>query len=199
MTIAPSKSTLRAEAKRRRATCNPALGERMAAHVLRDCHPRPGAIIGGFWPLEGEIDTRFLLRALSARGHVVTLPETTEPGNALVFRKWAPGEELLKGRFNTFHPAGEIMVPDFALVPLLAFDKAGNRLGYGGGYYDRTLATLPNAFRLGCAFAAQEIENLPIDPTDLPLHAMATEVGIRLFSNALSSSSPDLIGRSTPL
>jgi 5-formyltetrahydrofolate cyclo-ligase len=181
MTIAPSKSTLRAEAKRRRANCNPALGEQMAAHVLRDCPPPPGAIIGGFWPLAGEIDTRFLLRALAARGHVVTLPETTVPGNALVFRKWTPDEDLIAGRFNTLHPAGEIMVPDFILVPLLAFDTAGNRLGYGGGYYDRTLAALPNAFRLGCAFAVQKFEKLPVEPTDLPLHAVVTELGYRRF------------------
>jgi 5-formyltetrahydrofolate cyclo-ligase len=181
MTIAPSKSTLRAEAKRRRATCDPALGERMAAHVLQHFPPPPGAIIGGFWPLAGEIDTRFLLQALVTRGHVVALPETTAPGKALVFRKWVPGEDLVKGRFNTLHPAGKIMVPDFVLVPLLAFDASGNRLGYGGGYYDRTLAAMPDAFRLGCAFAAQEFEKLPVEPTDLPLHAVVTELGYRRF------------------
>jgi 5-formyltetrahydrofolate cyclo-ligase len=181
MTVAQTKNTLRAEAKRRRATCDPALGEQMAAHVLRDCPPLPGAIIGGFWPLSGEVDTRFLLHALVACGHVVTLPETTAPGNALVFRKWAPGETLQAGRFGTSYPGGDILAPDFLLLPLLAFDKNGNRLGYGGGYYDRTLAALPQAYRLGCGFAAQEMAEVPAGLQDLPLHAVATEQGVRRF------------------
>ena len=79
------------------------------------------------------------------------------------------------------HPTGEIVRPDFLLVPLLAFDDAGNRLGYGGGYYDRSLATLPHAFRLGCAFSAQHFAEVPTEPTDLRLHAVATELGVRRF------------------
>jgi 5-formyltetrahydrofolate cyclo-ligase len=78
-------------------------------------------------------------------------------------------------------PKGEVRTPDFLLVPLLAFDRARNRLGYGGGYYDRTLAMLPNAFRLGCAYAVQEFPKLPTEPTDLKLHAVATERSLRRF------------------
>jgi 5-formyltetrahydrofolate cyclo-ligase len=153
----------------------------MAAHVLRDCLPPPGAIIGGFWPLPGEIDTRFLLHALAGRDFEIALPETPPIRGPLIFRNWQPGDVLMAGRFGTQHPTGAIRQPDFILVPLLAFDAEGNRLGYGGGYYDRTLAVLPDAFRLGCAFSTQESEAVPSSIYDRPLHALATEHGVRRF------------------
>ncbi len=80
--------------------------------------------------------------------------------------------------FGTLRPTGPERVPDFLLVPLLAFDRRGHRLGYGGGYYDRTLAALPRAGRLGCAFAAQEMDAVPAGPHDVRLPAVATERGI---------------------
>jgi 5-formyltetrahydrofolate cyclo-ligase len=73
------------------------------------------------------------------------------------------------------------MVPDFLLIPLLAFDSGGRRLGYGGGFYDRTLAALPRRFRLGCGFAAQQVDAVPIGPYDMMLDAVATEQGIMRF------------------
>jgi 5-formyltetrahydrofolate cyclo-ligase len=78
-------------------------------------------------------------------------------------------------RFGTFAPDGEVLRPDWLFVPLLAFDRRGHRLGYGGGYYDRTLAGLPGATAIGCAFAAQEMARVPIGPNDIALHAIATE------------------------
>ena len=153
----------------------------MAAHVLRDCLPAAGAIVGGFWPLAGEIDTRDLLHELVTRDYEVALPETPLPGNGLHFRKWLPGDVLATGHFNTQHPAGAVLVPDFILVPLLAFAAKGNRLGYGGGYYDRTLAALPRAFRLGCGFAAQELASIPAGTNDIRLQAIATELSVRRF------------------
>ena len=179
--ISATKAAARAAALKLRAGCDPALGMQLADHVLRDCPPPAGAIVAGFWPLEGEIDIRDLLHRLAETGHEIALPETPALGLPLKFRTWLPGDPLVAGRFRTMHPEGSVVVPDFILMPLLAFDAKGNRLGYGGGYYDRTLARLPNAFRLGCAFSTQEIEDVPVGPNDLKLHAVATELGLKQF------------------
>jgi 5-formyltetrahydrofolate cyclo-ligase len=153
-------------------------GNALAAHVLHDCPPPPGAVISGFWPMGEEIDIRPLLHALHDRGHRVALPVTPRRGEALTFRGWQPGDVLVPERFGTMRPIGDILTPDMLLIPLLAFDAAGGRLGYGGGFYDRTLAGLPGRFRLGCAFAAQQVDAVPVGPYDIRLDAVATENGI---------------------
>ncbi|MDE2516580.1 MAG: 5-formyltetrahydrofolate cyclo-ligase, partial [Rhodospirillales bacterium] len=155
-----------------------AAGKALAAHVLADAAPPRGAVVGGFWPMGTEIDIRPLLRALAARGHALVLPATPPRGQPLTFHRWAPGEALIAEPFGTSRPAGAEQSPDFLLVPLLAFDRAGRRLGYGGGYYDRTLARLPGIATLGCAFAAQELAQVPAGPYDARLQAVATERGI---------------------
>jgi 5-formyltetrahydrofolate cyclo-ligase len=180
MELAARKAALRAEMTGLRAGWDPNVGTILAAHVLAACIVPPGAVVAGFWPMAGEIDIRPLLEALHERRHRICLPETPKMGLPLIFRAWTPGADMVAGRFGTYHPLGEIIRPDLLLVPLLAFDAQGNRLGYGGGYYDRSLAELPNAFRLGCAFAAQEVSEVPAADTDLPLHAVATEAGILL-------------------
>jgi 5-formyltetrahydrofolate cyclo-ligase len=184
------KARARDEARRRRLGRDPALGEAMAAHVMRSCPPPAGAVVAGFWPLAGEIDPRPLLYLLAAGGWRLCLPVTPERGSPLRFAGWKPGDPLLPGRFGTCYPAGAEIRPDFLLVPLLAFDAAGNRLGYGGGYYDRSFADLPQAFRLGCAFSAQLVGHVPTGPKDLPLHAIATETGCRRFISPSESAPP---------
>ncbi|MDO9707782.1 5-formyltetrahydrofolate cyclo-ligase [Paracraurococcus lichenis] len=174
---------MKAEARRaalaRREGCDPALGARLAEHVLRDAPPPEGAAVAGFWPMGQEIDIRPLLLALADRGHPILLPVTPKRGLPLLFRRWRPGEELARGPMGTRHPAaGEALRPDWLLVPLLAFDRAGRRLGYGAGYYDRTLAGLPGAATIGCAYACQEVPEVPAGPDDRSLDAIATEAGI---------------------
>lgn len=175
--------TAKAEARRKaldaRAACDPALGARMAQGVLRDAAPPPGAVVAGVWPMPGEMDTRPLLEALHARGHALCLPFTTPRGRPLLFRRWRPGDAMARGPAGTQHPAqGEEVTPDWILVPLLAFDRAGRRLGYGGGYYDRTLALLPRATLCGYGFAAQELPEVPAGPDDIRLPRVATEHGV---------------------
>lgn len=173
-----AKQALRARMLALRAGSDPALGAALAAHLLRDLPPPAGACVAGFWPIGAEIDIRPLLGALHAAGHKVALPETPPRCNPLTFRLWHPGMALLPERFGTVRPGGAVVRPDWLLVPLLAFDRGGGRLGYGGGYYDRTLAALPGAVAIGCAYACQEVDAVPAAPYDFRLHAVATEHGV---------------------
>ena len=138
----------------------------------------PDAVVSGVWPLPGELDLRPLLAALHGRGQVVLLPETTPRGQALVFRRWHPGATMLPGRFGTCHPDGEALAPGLLLVPLLAFDDRLMRLGYGGGYYDRTLAGLAGCTAVGFAYARQQVGAVPSGAFDVPLDAIVTEAGV---------------------
>lgn len=138
----------------------------------------PGAVVGGFWPINHEIDVRPLLQALHAAGHKVVLPETPKIAGPLVFRGWRPGCAMAVGRFGTAVPDGTVAVPEVILVPLLAFDQAGGRLGQGGGFYDRTLAANPTARAIGVGYAAQGVDIVPVGPHDRPLSAILTERGV---------------------
>lgn len=176
---------LKAAARRRalaaRAGCDPALGAALTGHVLAAWTCPAATKVAGFWPLPGEIDIRPLLHALHGRGHPILLPQTPPRGEGLIFRRWTPQTAMLPERFGTQRPDGAIDTPDLLFVPLLAFDRHGHRLGYGGGYYDRTLAALPGRPAIGCAFAAQELDAVPVDEYDAKLSAIATEHGFRRF------------------
>jgi 5-formyltetrahydrofolate cyclo-ligase len=173
------KGELRRVMRQRRTACDPALGARLAGHLLASGIVKPGAVVAGFWPLAGEIDCRAALLALIGRGHTAGLPVTPPIGEALSFRRWRPGVALVPGRFGTAEPTGDIIVPTILLMPLLAFDRFGARLGYGGGYYDRTLERLgAGTFAVGCGFAIQEVDRVPTETHDRTLNAVATEAGV---------------------
>ena len=175
---------MKAEARRvalarRAAAVREGAGEALAAVVLRDCPPPAGALVAAYWPMGPEIDVKPLLHALHARGQPLCLPVTPRRGQPLRFRRWAPGDPLGHGPMGTRQPVqGEEVTPDWLFVPLLAFDRAGRRLGYGGGYYDRTLAGLPGATALGIAYAVQEVQEVPAGPHDVRLRRVATEKGV---------------------
>ncbi len=178
-----AKREARQRAFAARANCDAAWGEALAIHVVSDLLPPEGAAVSGYWPMDGEIDLRPLLETLYARGHQILLPETPPRGNPLIFRHWHPGAPMIRERFGTYRPDGEVGVPDFLFMPLVAFDRAGRRLGYGGGYYDRTLAGLPGARAIGCAFAAQELDEVPVAEYDARLDAVVTERGVIRFKD----------------
>jgi 5-formyltetrahydrofolate cyclo-ligase len=147
----------------------------------------PGIALSGYWPLEGEIDVRPALAAYHAEGHAVGLPVVVAKGEPLLFRRWRPGEELVMGRFKVLTPpeAADEVVPQILLVPLLAFDPDGYRLGYGGGFYDRTLAKLRQRgpiLAVGVAYAAQELAFVPRGPYDQPLDLVVTDRSVFKFN-----------------
>ncbi|MCS6854831.1 MAG: 5-formyltetrahydrofolate cyclo-ligase [Elioraea sp.] len=176
---------LRAEIRHRRRGSEAKAGLLLAGHVLETLRPQPGAVVAGFWPLPGEIDPRPLMVALAGRGHRLALPVTGPRGTPLSFRLFRFGDPLFPGPFGTREPGPQARTidPDWVLVPLLAFDRTGNRIGHGAGYYDATLAALRTRRRivaLGIAFAAQEVERVPASEGDERLDAVATETGLIL-------------------
>lgn len=182
-TVAASKAAARVTMAESRRGLDPALGTELTRHFLAHIHLPAGAVVSGFWPMGDEIDIRPLLAALAALGHPIALPVTGKRSEPLIFRAWRPGDAVLPGRFGTSHPAdGAVLSPQVLLMPLLGFDRFGNRLGYGGGFYDRSLALLPGALRIGCAYAAQEMPLVPTGPFDQKLNAIATELGVRDFA-----------------
>lgn len=172
-----------AEAKQQiRARCLAALKAHDTALDALLCHrltdtllALPAASIGCVWPLPNEADLRPLCLALHTAGRIVALPETPVRGHPLTFRVWQPDCAMLPGRFGTQVPDGPLLVPQVLLVPLVGFDRSGNRLGYGGGYYDRTLAAHPHITAIGYALSVQEVDHIPTGPYDRPLSCLVTE------------------------
>ena len=133
--------------------------------------------VGIYWPFKGEYDVRTIARQLHARGARLALPAVVEKNRPLEFRSWAPGEKLVPGIWNIPVPAdGQVVVPDALLVPLVGFDGGRFRLGYGGGYYDRTLASLPRKpLTIGVGFELSALQTIHPQPHDIPMDAIVTE------------------------
>ncbi len=164
----------------------------------------PGAVIAGYMPIGSELDCQPLMYKMAAAGASLCLPVVTAPDAPLLFRRWAPDDPLVTGSFGVSEPtaAAPTVSPQVLLVPMLAFDRAGNRLGYGGGYYDRTLKALraANADRagivaIGVAFAGQLRDKVPVSEDDQPLDWILTEVGATYISDG--SAGPRLVGTPT--
>jgi 5-formyltetrahydrofolate cyclo-ligase len=141
-----------------------------------------GAIVSGYWPIQSEIDPMPLMRQLAAKGAQLALPVVTGRDQPLIFRVWSADAQLLRGQLGIMEPSPQsaVVTPDILLVPLAAFDRAGHRIGYGAGHYDRTLRQLRSLkpiVAIGLAFAAQEIEAIAALSHDARLDYVLTEAG----------------------
>lgn len=147
--------------------------QRRLAQLLR---PHAGKVLSGYMPIRTEIDP---VPVMTAWDGPVCVPVIVGPGQPLAFHRWIPGCEMTDGPFGARVPAEAVpLVPEVLIVPLVAFDRNGWRLGYGGGFYDRTLARLRasgQVVAVGFAYAAQETRDLPKDTTDARLDAVVTE------------------------
>ncbi|MEM5515654.1 5-formyltetrahydrofolate cyclo-ligase [Henriciella sp. AS95] len=178
------KTALRADMKLLREEAHardPDAGETLAEKFPLKLLERYGPIVSGYWPIGSEIDPRPLMEKLAGAGATLCLPRVDDDG-AMSFRLWSPGDPLEDRPFGLKEPleSAPRVQPTLILVPLLAFDKLGNRLGYGKGHYDRTLQQIRQdgrAFACGLGFFVQMLDELSAEPHDQPLDWAMTERG----------------------
>jgi 5-formyltetrahydrofolate cyclo-ligase len=183
LTDAVSKAALRAEALARRgqvsADAATAFGARLAARGTAFAKEQGAKLASAFWAINDEVPTLPLLETLAESRIATALPVMMGFGRPLEFRQWAPGSPLAETKWGIMEPvpAPEVF-PDLVFVPLLAFDRRGNRLGYGAGFYDRTLARLRarhSILAVGVGFAVQEFSAIPAEPYDEKLDYVLTD------------------------
>ncbi len=181
--LSDKKAELRREAMARRDALPPEARQAAAEAIAARKFPltiAPGTVVSGFMPLKSEINPLPLMRKLAGQGARLALPVVAGRGKPLAMREWNFGEPLVAGVWGIREPKLEAAVldPDIRLVPLLAFDRAGHRIGYGAGYYDLTLAQLrarKPVIAVGLAFAAQEVAAIPATSRDARLDLVLTE------------------------
>jgi 5-formyltetrahydrofolate cyclo-ligase len=185
------KSALREQAKfHRDRIARREEGYESAARIFfEEIKPSPSSVIAGYWPKEKEFDVRHILADALERGMACCLPVITPGRRELTFRPWDEKTPLKKAGYGLMEPEGDgAVLPDILLVPLLAFDRRGHRLGYGKGYYDATLAALraqKDILAIGVGYAEQAVLfNLPAHEFDQTLDMMLTPQGLTDFRNA---------------
>jgi len=194
--IASEKAELRREALARRDALPAAARKAAAEAIAVRAFPlaiAPGTIVSGFMPLKSEINPLPLMRKLAEAGATLALPVVAGRGKPLIMRAWKWGEPLAAGVWGIREPKPEApeVEPDILLVPLLAFDRAGHRIGYGAGYYDMTINRLrmrKPVVAIGIAFAAQEVPAVPATPRDERLDLVLTEREVIVIKDPASSS-----------
>jgi 5,10-methenyltetrahydrofolate synthetase len=152
-----------------------------------------GLTIGFYWPFNGEVDPRVAVHRFRSRGARTALPVVMEKRAPLQFRLWAPGVETVPGVFGLPIPQSAAVIPDVVLMPPVGFDERGYRLGYGGGYFDRTLAGLmPQPLKIGLALEVSRIETIRPQPHDIPMDFVVTEAGIHVVEADRLRLEPDM-------
>lgn len=184
MTLSARKDAARKAAFAARKAAHEAgqgTGQGHAGHLSSVLAGYRGVPVSGYAQMRTEIDPTAAMEEASAHGPVC-LPVIMAKAQPLKFREWTPGCNMIAGTFGAKTPEnGSWITPEILIVPLLAFSRSGGRLGYGGGFYDRTLEQLRTTrptLAIGFAYAAQEMEDLPLEPTDQFLDLIVTERGI---------------------
>jgi 5-formyltetrahydrofolate cyclo-ligase len=156
-------------------------GEAIEAKLQGLLVGRPGIVLGVYWPFQAEFDPRPLIDWVIAQGSSVALPVVIDKKGPLEYRAWRPGEKLVDGVWNIPIPdKREVVIPHAVLAPLVGFDRQCYRLGYGGGYFDRTLAALnPRPSAIGVGFELSQIETIYPQTFDIPMEMIVTEAQIR--------------------
>ena len=182
--LAQAKAAARKAGYARRKMAHAVEGD-VTDHLLAVLADLPGETVSGYWPILTEVDPRPALMALHPDRKIV-LPVVDGPGQPLSFRFWTPEAAMIVGDFGAAIPVHKSGAdPDILIVPLVAFDALGYRLGYGGGFYDRTLERLRSmrpTVAIGLAYAGQRAEVLPVEPTDQPLDMIVTQQGVLRFT-----------------
>lgn len=165
-----------------RARAAVALARHLDAFLAARFHDLRGRTISVYWPIKAELNLRFWFTALHEAGAILALPVVETRGAALIFRRWTPETRLVKGQWKVPVPDGaaDILAPEITLAPLVGWDGAGYRLGYGGGYFDRTLAAAtPRPLAIGVGLQAARLHGIHPQPHDIPMDAIITEAGLQ--------------------
>lgn len=167
-----------------------AAGQALAENLRALLGARFGAgrpVLSAYWPIKGEPDLRGLMHDLHAAGWTIALPLVETKAAPLVFRRWTPETRMVRGDWNIPVPPPDapVLAPGITLAPLVGWDGAGYRLGYGGGYFDRTLAALsPRPFAIGIGLQAARLDTIRPQPHDIPLDVIMTETGVQVERGA---------------
>lgn len=186
MTLQDKASLRKIAFAARKSAHGQGLDQAANAALLKAAEALPNAqVIAGYMPIRTEVSPLATMAALSDAGKRICVPVITGEQQPLEFHEWTPTSDMVDGPFGAMVPrSGERLIPDVLIMPLVAFDKTGTRLGYGGGFYDRSLAQIAakkQVRAVGFAYAAQELDVLPKEPTDWPLDAIVTEMGAVTF------------------
>jgi len=154
--------------------------EAINSHLQRAFPNLAHGVIAFCWPHQNEFDARFLMREMRNRGAVTALPVVLAPKTPMIFREWHPGVPMARGVYDIPYPSqSQELTPDTILVPMNGYDEQGHRLGYGGGYFDRTLASLKNRpCVIGIAYELARVTTIEPQPYDVPMDYIVTERGV---------------------
>jgi len=178
------RKLVREDLIQRRADLSPdarrALGESACARMMDAVDFRPFNVLGFCWPIRGEFDVRGIAKQHIARGGQVALPVVVRKSAPLEFWRWYPGIPMQTGVWNIPIPkTRDVLAPDIIIAPLVGFDRSGFRLGYGGGYFDRTLAEAsPRPFAIGLGYADSALDTVYPQPHDIPMNLIVTEEAV---------------------